>query len=288
MQWPKDAAQWPLAQHSRIIPSPPHRWHMQEAGSGPTLLLLHGAGGATQSWRNLFPVLLQDHRVISIDLPGQGMTQAGSQSRFGLRAMAQDIATLCTAEGIKPTAIIGHSAGAAIGLQMALDGFETPHIIGINAALGEFKGVAGLLFPAMAKLLSMTPGAASLFASTATHSSVRKLLDGTGSNIDETGLDLYLKLVSDRKHVDGTLSMMAQWDLKPLLRALPSIDAPVTLIVGAKDKTVPPSVSKDAAQKLPNAQIITLDGLGHLAHEEDAQKIGATIKAALNTKSPTS
>ena len=288
MQWPQDAALWPMADHSRIVHCPPHRWHVQEAGKGPTLLLIHGAGGATQSWRNLFPLLIRDYHVISIDLPGQGFTQCGSQSRYGLSEMAADLALLCQTEGFKPDAIIGHSAGAAIGLQMVLDGFQTNRVIGINAALGEFKGVAGLLFPALAKLLSLTPMAASLFSSTASQSSVKKLLDGTGSKIDADGQALYLKLISDRKHVDATLSMMAQWDLKPLLKALPSIEVPVSLIVGQTDRTVPPSVSEEAAARLPNAKIILLDQLGHLAHEEDAATVANAIGDALNEKGPAS
>ncbi len=286
MKWPPDAAHWPMAEYSRIVHCPPHRWHVQVAGKGSSLLLIHGAGGAAQSWRNLFPLLIRDHRVICIDLPGQGFSQSGSQSRYGLAEMATDIAALCQAEGFKPDAIIGHSAGAAISLKMVLDGFQTKRVIGINAALGEFKGVAGLLFPAMAKLLSMTPMAAALFSSTASPTSVKKLLDGTGSNIDTTGHALYLKLIRDRKHVDATLSMMAQWDLKPLLRAFPRIDVPVSLIVGGMDRTVPPSVSSDAAARLPNAALISLDQLGHLAHEEDAETVANAIRVALNEKGP--
>ena len=48
---------WPHRATSRRIACPPHLWHAQIAGTGPDLLLLHGAGGATHSWRNLMPLL---------------------------------------------------------------------------------------------------------------------------------------------------------------------------------------------------------------------------------------
>ena len=65
MRWPEDADGWPLRQYSRHVLSRPHRWHVQEAGEGETLLLIHGAGGATQSWRDLFPRLAEAHHVVA-------------------------------------------------------------------------------------------------------------------------------------------------------------------------------------------------------------------------------
>jgi len=88
----------------------PHRWHVQVAGEGEAILLLHGAGGATQSWRHLFPLLAQTHRVLAIDLPGQGFTELGAKARCGLRHMAEDVTALLDHRGFSPKAIIGHSA----------------------------------------------------------------------------------------------------------------------------------------------------------------------------------
>ena len=108
MDWRRDLPTWPNAELSRLVPQRPHRWHVQEAGSGPTLLLLHGAGGATHSWRDILPDLAGDFHVIAIDLPGQGFTKLGVRQRCGLDHMAEDIASLCKAQGWQPSAIIGH------------------------------------------------------------------------------------------------------------------------------------------------------------------------------------
>ncbi len=251
---------------------------MQEHGQGPLILLIHGAGGATQSFRHLLPILAQSHRVIAVDLPGQGFTQLGAQQRCGLDHMAEDLLSLTRHEGWKPAMIVGHSAGAAIALRMWEQGARPAQgIVGINAALGKFKGVAGWLFPMMAKALAVTPFSASVFASTATRSSVRNLIAGTGSTLDAQGLDLYYRLASDRGHVDATLSMMSQWQLDGLLARLPQITAPVHLIVGTADKAVPPQVSRNAAAHLPHARLTELADLGHLAHEEDAQRVAEAI-----------
>lgn len=239
--------------------------------------MIHGAGGATQSFRGLFPILARKFRVVALDLPGQGFTRIGGRQRLGLDPMAEDIGKLLAQEGWTPHAIIGHSAGAAIALRMARDHPPPGGVIGINAALGKFRGVAGWLFPLMAKVLAFNPFSASMFTATANATSVGKLIRGTGSVLDPVGEALYLRLAQDRAHVDATLSMMAQWDLDNLLDSLPTIEVPVLLITGSADTAVPPETSVQAAGELPQASVLELGGLGHLAHEEAPERVAAEI-----------
>lgn len=278
MRWPDDLKDWPLTAYSRRVLHRPHRWHVQEGGTGPTILLIHGAGGATQSFRGLFPLLTQTHHVVAIDLPGQGFTQLGAQQRCGLDHMSEDVLALCRNQGWTPDIVVGHSAGAAIALRMWELGMQpSKGIVGINAALGNFKGVAGWLFPMMAKALAVTPFSASLFASTTTRGGVRNLVQGTGSVLDQEGLELYYRLATDKGHVDATLSMMSQWKLDGLLARLGKIECPVHLITGLNDKAVPPQVSRDAVHNLADARLTELPKLGHLAHEEDPHVIADLI-----------
>ncbi len=277
MRWPP--RDWPLSDHSRQILHRPHRWHVQEAGSGPLILLIHGAGGATQSFRHLFPILMQTHHVVAIDLPGQGFTQMGARQRCGLDFMAEDILSLCRAQGWDPAIIVGHSAGGAIALRLWELGLRPAEIVLLNAALSNFKGVAGFLFPVLAKALAATPFSASIVTATSNRNTVASLIKGTGSALDDAGVDLYYRLITDRSHIDGTLAMMAQWSLDGLLARLSQIGATVHLVTGSNDKAVPPSVSRAAAQYLPKARVTELPGLGHLAHEEDAASVAALITA---------
>lgn len=281
MDWARDHATWPLTQHSRFVICKPHRWHIQDIGTGPLLLLIHGAGGATHSWQHLIPYLAKSHRVVAIDLPGQGFTQLGAQRRCGLDAMSEDLIALCKAENLHPSAIIGHSAGAAIALRMS-EQIEIPQIIGINAALDTFDGLAGVLFPALAKTIAALPMTASFFSATASQGNgVARIIKGTGSTLPAADLALYRRLVASRSHVNATLQMMAQWQLEPLLKRLPDITTRTTLIVAANDTAVPPVTSRKAADFIPNANFILHPHLGHLAHEEDAGAIAQYILDAL-------
>jgi magnesium chelatase accessory protein len=277
MDWAKDGGDWPNREHSVFVEVRPHRWHLQVAGDGPDLLLLHGSGGATQSLRAILPLLAQNWRVIAPDLPGQGFTRQGARQRLGLDMMATDLWALLDHLEYAPSVAVGHSAGAAIALRMSE--LRSYHgVVGINAALGAFDGIAGWLFPIMAKMLALNPIVPPLFARTArSEKRVRELIASTGSRIDERGMALYRRLIGDVKHVDGTLSMMAQWRLDGLVSRLPSNRVPTLFLVGARDGTVPPEVSRRAAERMPNARVECLGPYGHLVHEEAPELVAGRV-----------
>ncbi|WP_282063718.1 alpha/beta fold hydrolase BchO [Roseobacter litoralis] len=286
MRWPppKD---WPNADHSQQIFCHPHRWHVQQFGSGPTILMLHGAGGSTHSFRDLATALAQNHHVVALDLPGQGYTRLGARHRSGLTSTTEDIVALCAQEGWQPDALIGHSAGGALALRLSeklvSPQGQAPKVVGINPALDNFKGLAGVLFPVLAKLLAAVPFTAQIFSSaSASPGRIAALIRSTGSDLDAQGLSYYQRLISDRNHADATLMMMAQWTLDDLLRDLPKITTHTLFIVGDKDATVPSSVSDKAAQRLQNARVIHLEHLGHLAHEEAPDEIAKLILTFLS------
>ncbi len=271
-------ADWPMRAASRVIRCRPHEWHVQVLGEGPDLLLLHGAGASAHSFHRLVPHM-PGYRLIIPDLPGQGFTRAGGMLRLGLDAMADDLATLCADQGWQPQAIIGHSAGAAIALRMSEVMPATLRgVVGINAALGPFDGFAGWLFPKLAKAMSASPFVAAIVTRlTSKRRQVESLLSGTGSNLDAEAVTLYQRLVSDPRHVEGTLGMMAQWQLEPLIERFPQIGLPVLLIASDQDRAVPPRISRAAAARMGRAEYVEVAGYGHLLHEEAPELVAARI-----------
>ena len=274
---------WPMRAASRAIHVPPHLWHVQVMGQGPLLLLLHGAGASTHSWRALAPLLAGQFTLVMPDLPGQGFSRQGNRQRLGLDAMAEDMAALLAGQAWVPRGIVGHSAGAALALRLTeCLAVKPAGVVGINAALGNFEGLSGVLFPVLARLLALNPLVPPVFARLAGgEAQVRRLLSSTGSRIDPEGRRLYRRLVSDPAHVDGTLAMMAQWQLDGLIARLPAIAVPVLFLTGSNDRAVPPSCSRDAAARMPRARVEDFAGPGHLIHEEAAPVVAAAITAFL-------
>lgn len=275
---------WPLAEHSRFLRVRPHDWHVQEMGQGPDLVLLHGTGASTHSWRDLIPRLAQDWRVLAIDLPGHGFTRLGTRMRSGLGPLAEDIAALLTEIGCDPAAIVGHSAGAAIALRLSQAVPGGPPVIGINPALQPFQGLAGVMFPMTARMMAITPGMSTMLARSLSETRrVLPLLRSTGSDLTASGMNYYARLFRDAAHVDGTLLMMAQWKLDGLLADLPRLHTRCLFLTGSQDGMVPPVSAVQAAERMPSAKVQSLDGFGHLVHEEAPEKVAACITAWLAT-----
>lgn len=271
--WDVEGRDWPNRQSSRFLTAGGIAWHVQvmgpELGSAPVLLLLHGTGAATHSWRDVAPLLAQHFTVVAPDLPGHGFTQ--TPASMGLPAMSLALGALLDAMAVRPQMVVGHSAGAAIALRLTMDGRIQPKVLAsIGGALLPFPGVGALLFPAMARLLFVNPFMPQLFTLKARGPGEveRFLAKSTGSRIDSVGLLHYEHLFRSAGHVSAVLGMMANWDLVPVERDLPALKVPLALLHGERDKTVPASVSQSVAKKVAGSEVILLPGLGHLAHEE--------------------
>ena len=111
----RDGADWPNRDASRFVEVGGLRWHVQLMGAGPTLLLVHGAGAATHSWRALMPLLARRFRVIAPDLPGHGFSDPLKARELSLPGMARALGALLRAMDVSPRVVVGHSAGAATG-----------------------------------------------------------------------------------------------------------------------------------------------------------------------------
>jgi magnesium chelatase accessory protein len=285
VRWEVDGHDWPNREHSRFVRAGTLEWHVQVAGpqreGAPVLLLIHGTGAATHSWRDVLPLLAEHYTVVAPDMPGHGFTRGRISGGQSLPGMARALAELLGKLGMgAPDVIVGHSAGAAIGVRLAIDlGIDAP-IIGLNPALLPFPGLAARLFPAMARALFVNPFTAMIFAQIASSESevARFLKKSTGSRIDARGVALYHRLFRTSDHCAGAIGMMANWDLETLASDLPSVAARSLLVHGALDSAIPLESIERAAGLMPHAVSMNLPDLGHLAHEEAPGQIVALIR----------
>ena len=99
--------------------------HVVEGGSGPPVLLLHGAPQTHISWRLVAPELAKTHTVLVPDLRGYGDSSKPSDgenhANYSKRAMALDQVELMRHFGFEKFAVIGHDRGGRVGHRLALD-----------------------------------------------------------------------------------------------------------------------------------------------------------------------
>lgn len=278
--WTVEGRDWPNRASSRFVDTARIRWHVQVLGAGPVLLLLHGTGAATHSWRDLAPLLAERFTVVAPDLPGHGFTTGRPVGGLAMPAMARAVGDLLGTLDLSPELVVGHSAGAAIGVRMVLDGRVQPNaVVGLNPALMPFPGLAAKLFPTLARMLFVNPFAPHAVAGLVRGpgDAGRYVEQATGSRIDPVGVGYYRRLFSTSDHVAGALTMMAAWDLDAFARDLPRLGVPSLLIHGAADAAIPLASVKAAAALIPDSRVEVLPGLGHLAHEERPAEVAALI-----------
>jgi magnesium chelatase accessory protein len=283
LSWETDGRDWPHRSASGFVLAAGLRWHVQQMGSGPEFLLIHGTGASTHSWRDFMPLLARNFHCVAVDLPGHGFTSAPAVWQQSLPGMARSISALLATLRVEPDVIVGHSAGAAIAAQMCLHEGRAPEsIVSLNGAFTPLAGLPGLVFPPIAKLVAATPLVSRLFAM---HASDRKVVEqlvrNTGSVLDQRGIDLYAQLVRNPRHAHAAFGMMAQWNLGPLSRELPRLKAAVHLIAGARDRAVPPEHSLPARLRPSRASYTLVEDVGHLAHEERPAAIADLVRQVL-------
>ncbi len=298
LDWTRDGRDWPHREASHFVQAGGVRWHVQRferdaaasqtTGPAPLVLLLHGTGASGHSWSRMLPWLRRHFDVISVDLPGHAFSSLPAPRQSSLPGMAQAAGALLQSLDVKPDVVIGHSAGAALGARMCLDGHVAPRLlISLNGAFLPLGGLAGVVFPPVAKVMAALPFAPRFFAGQAGDPrSVDRLIDSTGSSLDTEGRAFYARLVRNPGHVAGALAMMANWDVNPLLRDLPRLAPKLVLLVADKDLTVPPAQGERVRSMCPDPSAVDLhrvSGLGHLAHEEDPARVAALCVDAART-----
>jgi magnesium chelatase accessory protein len=286
LSWDRDGLLWPHREASRFVQAGGLRWHVQQMGAGPVALLIHGTGASVHSWRGLMPLLARHCTVVAMDLPGHAFTGTPPIGQLSLPGMAQAIAALVRHLGLDVELVVGHSAGAAIGARMLLDGALKPQVlVAINGAFLPLAGLPGLLFPPVARLMAATPFAPQLFASRSwDRAAIERLIAGTGSTLDEQGIALYGTLVRNAHHAAGALGMMSRWDLRPLARDLARLHTPLAMVVGANDRAVPPHDARRVLGLIPREcprSLHSVPGDGHLVHEEQPAEVARLTLEAL-------
>lgn len=95
------------------------RLHYLSAGRGDVMLLLHGAGGGAANWYRLMGALAGRFQVVSVDLPGFGLSDSIEPIRPLGKQIARLIATLLEQLDVKPVHILGTSLGGLVGARLA-------------------------------------------------------------------------------------------------------------------------------------------------------------------------
>jgi putative magnesium chelatase accessory protein len=254
----------------RLVAALGRRWYVEVSGRGPVALLVHGTGASARSWRDVAPRLAARCTVVAVDLPGHGRTEAPADRRLALEPMADDLAALLRAEGLAPSFAVGHSAGVAVLLAMALRRASPIRlVVGFGAALVPPPWAYSTTLAPLVNRVATTGAFARAAAFVARRRGVvDSMLRSTGSALPPESVAEYRATAASSAHVRATLAMMANWDLRPLAARLADVDVPVALATGDRDEWTPAATLAALVARMPRATLTVVPGAGHVLHEE--------------------
>jgi pimeloyl-ACP methyl ester carboxylesterase len=108
-------------------------------GDGPSLVLVHGLGGAASNWVELVPALTGSYRVLALDLPGHGGSSP-LPAAPSLTPFADVVAVVAEREGLLPACVVGHSLGGLVALRLALRRPDAVRALLLASAAGISSG----------------------------------------------------------------------------------------------------------------------------------------------------
>ncbi|HEU5086408.1 MAG TPA: alpha/beta hydrolase [Roseiflexaceae bacterium] len=229
------------------------------AGCGPAhVLLLHGWASSKESWRSTMLALAPYARVLAPDLPGHGAVALRGPAEMARLAAAA--AGLCALEGMPDVAVVGHSMGGNVAVELALQFPQLVHrMVLVNPAL------QGSQMPIYTRsYLHRAHGWTILRAAMIVARRLDKLADRVPPVIGPRVVRPLRRYSRFARHDPEALRrLLAGLLANTLLDRLPQVRVPTTIIAGRFDPLVPLALSRRIAAALPNAELRIMPRAGH-------------------------
>jgi pimeloyl-ACP methyl ester carboxylesterase len=239
----------------------------------PAVILVHGAGGDATVWQ-LQTRYLAHHglRALAVDLPGHG--RSGGEPLTSIGDMAEWLARFAIAAGATPAAIVGHSMGTFIALELAARHPESVAAVVLLGAADAMPVHPDLLAAAEEDL----PSAAALMASWGHAKPAHIGLNPT------PGLWMLggARALVEVGHAGALAAdFRACVDYTGATAAAATLTCQVTVGVGLGDKMTPPRATAKLIQQLPDPTVVELADTGHMMMVENPSAVRRLLLAAL-------
>ncbi len=268
--------------------------HVLIAGSGPDLVLLHGASGNVRDWTYDFTDRISDrYRVIMFDRPGLGWTGRlpGKSGPWNTRVenpmeQADLLQKAAAIVGIERPIVVGHSFGGAIAMAWALSQpEETGAVVMLGAVSNPWPGDLGWTYTVTGSTLGgalMVPVASAFVPKSYVDSSVESIFAPQAAPegyAEHVGASLVLRRESLRANAQQVNSLRPH--IVKMSKRYEGLSMPLEIVHGDADTIVPLSIhSEPLSKQVIGANLTVLRGVGHMPHHADPDAVEDAIDRA--------
>jgi len=254
-------------------PDAPVKLFYEEDGKGPPVLLLHGFGASTYTWRGIAPELARDHRVIAVDLKGFGQSDKPFDTRYSVFDQAELLTQLIVDRDLRDLTLVGHSFGGGVALVLALS--DDARLKGRITKLVLLDTIAYPQdIPVFFRMLDMPlfshVGVRMVPPAMQTRIALRiAYLDN--SKIQDEEVETYaapLRTAAGKHAIIHSARQIMPEDLNEISERYKSIEMPTLIMWCDHDRIVPLDVGLKLRRTLPNSTLKLVEGCGHMPQEE--------------------
>lgn len=256
--------------------------HYVVEGHGPAVVLVHGLGGFAESWRHNMAPLTPRATVYALDLPGFG-TSAKPRAHYRLAYFALALHGFLEALGLRQASLVGHSLGAAVAVTYAL---THPTRVDRLALIGGL--VPGFSFrPSWIYRLVALPGVGEALSRLGSAGLFKAALAHCFDRPERAEVDFFVdyqyaaRTAPEARHAYVATLRHVRPDFEgrrdDYRRAIATLDLPVLLIHGRRDRVVPPVHCAEVLEGLPNAAARWVDACGHFPQIEHVAQVNGWL-----------
>jgi pimeloyl-ACP methyl ester carboxylesterase len=246
--------------------------HYTDQGSGPPVVLVHGFGGHTFSFRHTIPDLASEYRVVAVDLLGFGYSERAESADYSLTAQANRVLRLMDRLGIERAAVLGHSMGGEVAMRMAAMEPERVERLVLAAS------VSGDRIPTLPPTPLIKPFLPA-FARLTSRVMLRRAVAHPAYLTPEVR-EGYLAPMRIKGSMDGLYQIIRDGRQDEKID-FSRITQPVLVLWGEKEKLVPGVALRRIQERLPQAEVVYVEDAGHLLLEEQPDSSNAAIRGFL-------
>jgi len=235
----------------------------------PNLVLLHGMGNSLQSFRFVAPLLADDYYVVTVDIPGFGLSSKPPDFDYRAPNQARVIGDFIRALGLEQAVIGGHSMGGAIALRVALNEPEVNGLIVMN------PGIITTGVPAFTRYLPFPFQriSAKQFGDREFRERFLKQSYVDASIVTDEVMDNLQLAARSEGYLTGTTTMMGQYEEATEAQMMGDVAVPVVIVWGERDRNKTPEELAALRAGFRNDIVITSADAGHYVHEESPELV---------------
>jgi len=246
--------------------------HYRDQGNpkGPVIVMVHGFAASLHTWEPWVARLGGDYRIVTLDLPGHGLTEAPATYRTSMDRFADVIDTLAQRLELGPYVVVGNSMGGGAAWDLALR--HPDHLRGLVLvdSVGWPMRARNQGSPLIFKILAHPLGRALLrnLDTRPLAESGLKAAYVDKSLVTPALVDRYVELSRAPGHRDILLSGQDRGASTITAQTFQAIKLPTLVMHGAADTVIPLAAGQGLAGAIPGAKLIVYPGVGHVPMEQ--------------------